>query len=206
MCLDDFAFTYYDADLRMRVTKIYTKRLSWSERNMQIVAVQKRVAFYVLIASIGTIAFLVAYTLSNGTGHGPLGEEFVNEELPPPGTFPYFLKPITWLMITIFAGWFSFMELMKDKIKNLENNWRYFYAMALFIIAAISFYEILYNFMYWGVILSKQPTEMLNPDNVANGFPSQLYQVNIVFATKVGVTIFACAMYALAIVKFSNNK
>jgi hypothetical protein len=172
---------------------------------MQIAA-QNRLPLYVLLGSVAAIAFLVAYVMANGTGEGPVGQEFVNEELPPPGTFPYFLKPITWLMIVVFAGWFSFLELMKNQIKILENNWRYFYAMALFIIAAVSFYEILYNFMYWGVILSRQPAaSALNPDSVANGFPSQLYQVNIVFATKVGVTIFACAMYALALLKFSGG-
>ncbi|HVX02944.1 MAG TPA: hypothetical protein VHA09_07290 [Nitrososphaera sp.] len=170
------------------------------------IAAQKKLPLYVLLGSIAAIIFLVAYVAANGTGEGPVGEEFVSKELPPPGTFPYFLKPITWLMITIFAGWFSFLELVKHQIKILDGNWRYFYAMVLFIIAAISFYEILYNFMYWGVILSKQPINALNPDSVSNGYPSQLYQVNIVFATKVGVTIFACAMYALALVKFSGSK
>ncbi len=172
---------------------------------LQITA-KKRLPLYMLLGSIAAIVFLVAYVAANGTGEGPVGEEFVNEELPPPGMFPYFLKPITWLMIVVFAGWFSFLELMKNQIKLLDDNWRYFYAMVLFIIVAISFYEILYNFMYWGAILSKQPEAALDPDSVANGFPSQLYQVNIVFATKVGVTIFACAMYALVVIKFSSGK
>ncbi|MEO9362924.1 MAG: hypothetical protein ABI348_03385 [Nitrososphaera sp.] len=170
------------------------------------IAARKKLPLYVLLGSIAAILFLVAYVAANGTGEGPVGEGFVNEELPPPGAFPYFLKPITWLMIVVFAGWFSFLELMKDRLKILDSNWRYFYAMVLFIITAISFYEILFNFMYWGAILSRQSAANLDPDSVANGFPSQLYQVNIVFATKVGVTIFACAVYAFAVLKFSSNK
>lgn len=172
---------------------------------MQIAA-QKRLPLYVLVGSIVAIIFLVLYVVANGTGERPVGEQFVKEELPPPAMFPYFLKPITWLMITIFAGWFSFLELMKNRFRTIGHNWRYFYTLALFVIAAISFYEILYNFMYWGVVLSRQPSGLLSPDSVTNGFPSQLYQVNLVFATKVGVTIFACAMYALSVVKFSSSK
>lgn len=171
------------------------------------IAEQKRLPLYVLLGSIAVIVFLVAYVAANGTGErGPVGEGFVSEELPPPGTFPYFLKPITWLMIAVFAGWFSFLELIKNRIRILDSTWRYFFAMVLFIIAAVSFYEILYNFMFWGVILSRQPLNALDPDSVANGFPSQLYQVNMVFATKVGVTIFACALYALSVVKFHCSK
>lgn len=169
---------------------------------MQIAA-QKRLPLYVLAGSLVAIASLVVYVALNGTGEGPVGEEFVDSELPPSGTFPYFLKPITWLMMVVFAGWFSFIELVKGYIRLLDSNWRYFYSMVLFIIAAISFYEILYNFMYWGAILSQQAAP--DPDSIANGFPSQLYQVNIVFATKVGVAIFACAVYALAAIK-SNGK
>jgi hypothetical protein len=172
---------------------------------MQIAA-QKRLPLYVLVCSIVAIIFLVLYVIANGTGERPVGEEFVKEELPPPAMFPYFLKPITWLMITIFAGWFSFLELMKNRFRTIGHNWRYFYTLTLFVIAAISFYEILYNFMYWGVVLSRQPSGLLNPDSVTNGFPSQLYQVNLVFATKVGVTIFACAVYALSVVKFSSKE
>jgi hypothetical protein len=173
---------------------------------MQIISSHKRLPFYVLVGSVVTIVFLVAYVFSNGTREGPLGKDFVNEELPPPGSFPYFLKPITWLMIMIFAGWYSLLELVKDKIGTLDNNWRFFYSMVLFIIVAISFYEILFNFMYWGVILSKQAGAALNPDAVSNGYPSHVYQVNMVFATKVGVTIFACAMYGLAVFKQSKSK
>ena len=169
---------------------------------MQIAA-QQRLPVYVLTGSVVAIAFLVAYVAVNGTGEGPVGEGFVDSELPPPGIFPYFLKPITWLMIVVFAGWFSFIELVKGYIRLLDGNWRFFYSMVLFIIAAISFYEILYNFMYWGAILSRQAS--VDPDSIANGFPSQLYQVNIVFATKVGVTIFACAVYALAVIKFPGK-
>ena len=170
------------------------------------ISTKKKLPLYVLIGSVVVILFLVAYVMANGTGEGPVGQGFVNEELPPPGTFPYFLKPITWLMIAIFAGWFSFLELLKSHIKSLSSNWRFFYALVLFIITAVSSYEILYNFTYWGAVLSRQPIGALNPDNVANGYPSQIYQVNIVFATKVGVTIFACAAYALAVVKLSNGK
>jgi hypothetical protein len=168
---------------------------------MQIAA-QQRLPLYVLIGSIISAVLLVAYVLQYGTGEGAVGEEFVNQELPPPNTFPYFLKPITWLMIAAFAGWFSLLELAKGRIRRLDREQRYTFGLILFIFAAVAFYEILYNFMYWGAILARQA---VNPDSITNGFPSQLYQVNIVFATKVYVTVFVCALYALAVLRQSNK-
>lgn len=134
-----------------------------------------------------------------------IGQAFVNEEIPPPGSFPFFLKPITWLMLLTFIGWFCFIELIRERFYKLTSNWKFLLSLLLFLIVSLSFYEVLYNFMFWGSMLSKQKHDSLNPDTIINSFPDEDYKVNLVFASKIAVLVFICSLYALFMLNQKNT-
>jgi hypothetical protein len=145
-----------------------------------------------------SIFFLTyVYYRDTQTDSKVIGEAFIDSEIPAQDSFPFFLKPVTWLMIFTISGWLSFLELVKNKIRSLGLNWRFLYVLLLFLIASLTFYEIMYNFMLWGSTLSRQAAQQANPDEAINSFPAERYQISLVFATKIGVLIFVCSLYAL---------
>lgn len=163
----------------------------------------KSLPLYVLLLSIVISIFLLSYVYYRGTQtHSKvIGEVFIDSEIPSPDSFPFFLKPVSWLMIFTISGWLSFLELAKNKIRSLGPNWRFLYVLLLFLIASLTFYEIMYNFTLWGSFLSRQDAQHANPDEATNPFPTDRYQISLVFATKIGVMIFACSVYALYVLR-----
>lgn len=141
------------------------------------------------------------YYRSTQTQSKVIGEAFIDSEIPSPNSFPFFLKPVSWLMIFTISGWLSFLELVKNKLRALSANWRFLYVLLLFLIASLTFYEIIYNFTLWGSFLSRQEPHQVNPDEAINAFPADRYQVSLVFATKIGVLIFVCSLYALYVLR-----
>lgn len=159
------------------------------------------VPFYSLLISLtmtGVISCFIIY-YSSQSSYNAIGEMFVDSEFPSPSFSPFYLKPMTWLMIFIITGWVSFIELAKNRIRLLGPNSRFIYMLFLFLITSLTLYEVVYNFMLWGAILASQGVDEANPDITVNHFPDEKYQVNLVFATKVGVTILVCGVYALTV-------
>ena len=167
----------------------------------------KSLPLFILLISITMSIVLLSYVYYRYTqGHNDvIGQPFVDTEIPSPDSAPFFLKPVTWLMIFTMSGWISFLELVKRKIRSLGANWKFLYALLLFLIASLTLYEIMYNFMLWGSILSRQDIRHSNPDEATNSFPTESHRVNLVFATKIGVMIFVCSLYALYVVKEKSD-
>lgn len=161
---------------------------------------------YLLLFSTISISIMVAtYSLiSYPETCGAIGQPFVDNEIPSPSLFPLFTKPITILSILIIVCWFSIMGLIKNRVYSLGSNSRAAITLLFLIASLVSFYEVLFNFMLWGSLISRQDSEAFNPDNAVNTFPTNLYPVNMVFSTKISVVVFGCSLYALVV--FWNNK
>lgn len=161
--------------------------------------ISRTIPFYSLVASIILSVIITSYAVQRAaiSPSEIIGENFIDTEFPSPDASPIYLKPVTWLTILVFVGWFSFIELIKKRISLLTYNSRFIYSVLLFLITALSLYEISYNFMIWGSQLAGD--SMSNPDAATNKFPNDKYKVNLVFATKIGFMIFICGFYALAV-------
>jgi hypothetical protein len=136
-----------------------------------------------------------------------IGEPLVNTEFPPHTISPIYMKPVTWLMISSAIAWYCLLEVIKERVVVPDGKPRYRRSVSivfaiLFLIALVSFYEMLFNFVLWGSLMAQvQPGEPFSPDSLVNPYPSDGYKVNLTFATKVGVTIFGCSIYGVFVFK-----
>jgi hypothetical protein len=141
-----------------------------------------------------------------------IGEPLVNAEFPPQTVSPIYMKPVTWLMISSAVAWYSLLEVIKERVVAPNGSSRYPRGVSLvlailFLIALVSFYEVLFNFILWASLMAHvQPGEPFNPDTLVNPYPSDGYKVNLTFATKVGVSILGCSVYGIYVFKDLNNR
>lgn len=164
--------------------------------------ISKRRPYYQLFIGSAALAFFIlGYTLvlSYVQKVDVIGETLTDTEFPPPSTSPIFFKPITWLMILSIIGWFSFVEMVKDRVRSKEYGQRSIILLLLLLISIFSLYEVFFNFMIWGVILGHQDPAALDPDKAFNTFPTDKYKINLVVATKFYFTTFACSLYGLVV-------
>lgn len=170
--------------------------------------ISRTIHFYSLVASIILSVIITSYAVQRAaiSPSEIIGENFIDAEFPSPDVSPIYLKPVTWLTILAFVGWFSFIELIKKRISLLTYNARFVYSVLLFLITALSLYEISYNFTIWGSQLAASGDSMSNPDAAINKFPNDKYKVNLVFATKIGFMIFICGFYALVVMINTKEK
>jgi hypothetical protein len=149
------------------------------------------------------VVAIIAYALLDSyyKGDGIIGQTLVDSEFPPTSVSPFYLKPITWLMILIIISWYFFLELVKNRLTLLSSKSASLFSVAFLIITILSFYEVLYNFMIWAVLLVSAGSSAFDPDKVVNAFPSDKYKVNLVVATKIGVTIFGSAVYGFYVLR-----
>ncbi len=164
--------------------------------------ISKRRPYYQLfIGSVALAALILVYALvlSYVQKTDVIGESLIDTEFPPPSTSPIFFKPITWLMIVSIIGWFSLIEMVKDRVRSKEYGKRSIIMLVLLLISIFSLYEVFFNFMIWGVILGHQDPAALDPDKAFNAFPTDKYKINLVVATKFYFTAFACSLYGLVV-------
>jgi len=140
-----------------------------------------------LISSI-IIAVIVIYgiVVARLQGVNVIGETLVNAQFPPVTIFPWFhAKLVTWLIISMLAFWFSFLELNKERISRLPKSIRQVFMLFAFILASIALYEVLFNFTLWGSLMAAgEILGELNPDQLINPFPNPEVPWNLVYATK----------------------
>lgn len=125
-----------------------------------------------------------------------VGYNLVNIEFPPPSIFPLYLKPITWLYVGVLGLLYSEMELNKERIRKFSPAAKTLVKFAGFLVAAVFFYEICYNFVLWaGEIAAAAIQGNLNPDLLSNSFPALKEPWNLVFATKLWSVFFIAGLY-----------
>ena len=119
-------------------------------------------------------------------------------EIPSPEILPIYAKPITWMYVFVLIGWFSFLEINKEKFKKISAFKLGILKMLAFLIASISIYEVFYNFSTWSALMSQQATMgIINPDSLVNQAPNPEYTWNLTFATKFFTILTIIGMYSL---------
>ncbi|MEM3451405.1 MAG: hypothetical protein QXL52_03105 [Nitrososphaerales archaeon] len=125
-----------------------------------------------------------------------VGETFVNTEFPPPTIFPIYAKPITWFMASLIVFWFSLLELNKEMISKFPKFARHLFMLIAFFAGSMALYEVLFNFTLWGSLMSaSEILGELNPDILINPFPNPEVRFNLVFATKIFLSITIISFY-----------
>ncbi len=151
---------------------------------------------FVLCAAIITIVTSYGIVASISGHIDIVGETLVNIEIPSPSVFPIYGKPISFLMAAALGMTYSGFELARPSIRYFSKTQLSFLKMVAFMVIAVSAYEILYNFSIWTAALSVEDLQgILNPDVLINQYPNPNTPWNLVFATKLSVTVFAIAMY-----------
>jgi hypothetical protein len=156
-------------------------------------------AMYKVVASVaGAILIaVIAYGLTTAIvtkGLGAIGETLVTAEFPFP---PYFAKPISYLSISAVAFWYALLRLWESKIADWPKPVLSFLQLFGFVVAFASAYEVLYNFMVWGALLTAQAliqAKTLNPNPLACCFAIPW---NLDFATKFFSALFVISGYAV---------
>lgn len=111
-----------------------------------------------------------------------------------------YLKPITLTVILLFLGYAAGIEYVDSigGIKSAKTSSIIFIISSLFTF--ISFYELLFNFMLWGALISSislDGTVQGNIDILINTFPNPYQSWNLVFATKMFTLLFFVSILTL---------
>lgn len=131
-----------------------------------------------------------------------VGATLVNVEIPSPSIFPIYAKPISFLMIAALALTYSGFELAKPHMENFSKAQISFIKLLAFVGIVLSAYEVLYNFAIWTAeIATNSLLGSLNPDVIINQFPNPKTPWNLVFATKLSLTVFAVTVYMFYVVR-----
>lgn len=141
-----------------------------------------------------SIFTLVNYTIKI-TPPYVVGEDLVLVEVDIlPG---FYMKPITILMFSMFL-WFAFglhSPVWKRRFLEMLPEVRRVLYVFFWLLAVGSGYEIIYHIVIWSAALSVQG--LVNPDIIINPWPQNRYPINVVFASKIIVLIFAAACFMI---------
>ncbi|MBI2183783.1 MAG: hypothetical protein HYU39_02360 [Thaumarchaeota archaeon] len=155
-------------------------------------------------AAIVSVLALYAVFATFYFGYEAVGETLVNLpsrapfEFPGPEYFPVYAKPVTWLYVAIITFWFTFLESFRQRFSRLPVGAISVAKLVAFVLAAVSAYEVYYNFTIWGSLMTYQAiTGNVNPDILANKFPNPQTPWNLVFATKFFSSILVVSLYSL---------
>ncbi|MFC1755269.1 hypothetical protein ACFL96_18090 [Thermoproteota archaeon] len=154
------------------------------------------VGFVSLVIIIITTIYGVVASIIQGVN--VVGETLVTLEVPPISVFPLFYsKPITWLSASLFALFFSALELGKDDVLKWSKPRRDILKFIAFFVGSMAAYEVMFNFTLWGgLIASDSILGELNVDLIKNTFPNPNTPWNIVFATKLFTVVMIISSYA----------
>jgi hypothetical protein len=149
----------------------------------------------IIVIAITTIYGVIASIIQ---GVEVVGLTLVTIEFPPISAFPLFYsKPVTWLSAAVIALWFSTLYLNKERITKLSKPVRNLLKFFAFFIAAMAFYEVLFNFTYWSGQMAADAIRLeLDPDIIINPFPNPDVPWSIVFATKIFSVVMIISLYS----------
>ncbi|MGD0424751.1 MAG: hypothetical protein ABSA92_15035 [Candidatus Bathyarchaeia archaeon] len=140
-----------------------------------------------------SIGVLFYYTLSASSPY-VLGQSLVSAEI----DFGILqLKPITLFMYMFFLSYCFGLNSPISKQRMLRIGDQFFeslYILAWFFVM-LSGFEVLYQIVLWSAGLAVQGLQ--NPDIIVNWWPANPYAINVVFAAKLVVLIFAVSCFSV---------
>jgi hypothetical protein len=140
-----------------------------------------------------SIGILFYYTLSASSPY-VLGQSLVSAEIDL-GILQ--LKPITLFMYLFFLSYCLGLNSPISKQRMLRIGDQFFeslYVLAWFFVM-LSGFEVLYQIVLWSAGLAVQGLQ--NPDIIVNWWPANPYAINVVFAAKLVVLIFAVSCFSV---------
>jgi len=157
-----------------------------------------RVIAYVSLVIV-VLILIYAFLDASSSTPGGVGADLVNVEVPPPSISPVFLKPITIFYVAAALLLYSGLELNKDRIRKVSLAKKTGIKTLAFITAVICIFEVGYNFVYWaGQIAAESIEGSLKPDLISNPFPSLIYPINVVFASRLFVFFTVAGIYVFS--------
>ncbi len=111
------------------------------------------------------------------------------------------IKPITLFTYLLFLSYGFGLSSPISKRRFLRMGDQFFdllYVLVWFFVM-LSGFEVLYNAVLWAAGLSVQGLQ--NPDIIVNWWPANPYAINVVFAAKLTVLIFAMSVFAVDYLK-----
>jgi hypothetical protein len=149
----------------------------------------------ILSIAFGLLAFTVLLSYSvRVTAPYIVGENLVLAEIYLPG---FVIKPITLFTYLFFVS-FAFglsSPISKSRFLRMgENLFELLYVLAWFFVM-MSGFEVMYQIVLWSAGLAVQGLQ--NPDIIVNWWPANPYAINVVFAAKLVVLIFAMACFSV---------
>jgi hypothetical protein len=143
----------------------------------------------------GVLAFTVLLSYSvKVTAPYIVGENLVLAEIYLPG---FVIKPITLFTYLFFVSFAFGLSSPISKARFLrmgDTLFELLYVVAWFFVM-MSGFEVMYQIVLWSAGLSVQGLQ--NPDIIVNWWPSNPYAINVVFAAKLVVLIFAMACFSV---------
>ena len=139
------------------------------------------------------VTILLAYSV-RVTAPYVVGENLVLAEIYLPG---FIIKPITLFTYMFFLSYAFGLNSSISRARFLRMNERIFeslYILAWFFVM-MSGFEVMYQIVLWSAGLSVQGLQ--NPDIIVNWWPANPYAINVVFAAKLVVLIFAMACFSV---------
>jgi|Deesub1362B_J571_1020462.scaffolds.fasta_scaffold00003_461 hypothetical protein len=153
-----------------------------------------------LVAGIFMLIFgAIIYPLTVKKMIEPVGYYMVNYEI---NIIPdlLYLKPITLTVFIIALGYLSGLEVVDRSNRKFSR-----FSITIIVIGSLFFtflslYEVLFNFMLWGSLISSLAENgniTANIDLLSNYFPNPDRPWNLVFATKVFTLLFFVSIATL---------
>jgi len=140
-----------------------------------------------------SIGVLFYYTLSSSSPY-VLGQSLVSAEI---NLGILQLKPITLFMYLFFLSYCFGLNSPISRQRMLRIGDQFFeslYVVAWFFVM-LSGFEVLYQIVLWSAGLAVQGLQ--NPDIIVNWWPANPYAINVVFAAKLVVLIFAVSCFSV---------
>lgn len=152
----------------------------------------------VQLVSLATVVTVLAYGIYTSLTQGVrvFGLSFVDTEFPPPGLFPVYFKPVTYLYVASLTLVYTSLELYREQIRRLPSSVKTLIKLVSFVVAVTFFFEVLFNLVFWaGQIAAESVQGNLNPDTIFNPFPNPANASNIVFTTRLWAIFLIAGAY-----------
>lgn len=167
---------------------------SVTSASSQMLPIVPRDVNNILSIAFGVVAagVLLAYSFKV-TAPYVVGENLVLAEVYLPG---FIIKPITLFTYMFFLSYAFGLNSSISRTRFLKMDERLFegfYVLAWFFVM-LSGFEVMYQIVLWSAGLAVQGLQ--NPDIIVNWWPANPYAINVVFAAKLVVLIFAMSCFS----------
>ena len=154
-----------------------------------------------IVFGVMSVAVLMVYAI-RATAPYVIGQSLVSAEI----NFGIVqLKPITVFMYLAFLSYGLGLSspISKQRLLRIgDQGFEALYVVAWFFVM-LSGFEVLYQIVLWSAGLAVQGLQ--NPDIIVNWWPANPYAINVVFASKLVVLIFAVSCFSVDYLRRMRN-